>query len=206
MSEQGVNRKRTYRLKARADHQQATRLRIIETTAALHGEVGPARTTVADIARRAGVQRLTVYNNFPDDRSLFEACGAHWMSEHPFPPAMSSAMAEADPQGALTGVLDALYGWYRQHRPMVENMQRDRLLLPAMDLVMKVRMDGQMSDLAAGFASRFAGGGRSDIVRAAVALALDFWTWRRLSQEGITDSEASRMMAETVRSVGDLSR
>ena len=206
MSEQGVNRKRTYRLKARADHQQATRLRIIEATAALHGEVGPARTTVADIARRAGVQRLTVYNNFPDDRSLFEACGAHWMSEHPFPPAMSRATAEADPQGALTGVLDALYGWYRQHRPMVENMQRDRLLLPAMDLVMKVRIDGQMSDLAAGLASRFGGGDRSDIVRAAVALALDFWTWRRLSQEGIADSDASRMMAETVRSAGELSR
>ncbi|MBA2357350.1 MAG: TetR family transcriptional regulator, partial [Actinobacteria bacterium] len=33
-------------------------------TAALHEEVGPARTTIAEIARRAGVQRLTVYKNF----------------------------------------------------------------------------------------------------------------------------------------------
>jgi hypothetical protein len=97
-------------------------------------------------------------------------------------------MAEADPQAALTRVLDPLYGWYRQHRPSVENVQRDRLLLPALDLVMKVRMDRQMSDLAAGVASRFAGDGRSETLQAAVAVAvavaLDFRTWRRRSHEG----------------------
>ena len=198
MAEQGVNRKRTYRLKARADRQQATRLRIVEAAAALHDEVGPARTTVADIARRAGVQRLTVYNNFPDERSLFDACGLHWMSEHPMPAALSEAMSEADPRLALGGALESLYGWYRQHRQTHENLQRDRLLLPALDHVMKFRMDHQMSDLAAGLAGRFNDEGRSGMVRAAVALALDFWTWRRLWQAGISDSEASQLMVKTV--------
>ena len=46
---------RKYELKARAEKQAETRLRIVEATAALHEEVGPASTTVAEIARRAGV-------------------------------------------------------------------------------------------------------------------------------------------------------
>ncbi|MBA2357024.1 MAG: helix-turn-helix transcriptional regulator [Actinobacteria bacterium] len=57
-------------------------------TAALHEEVGPARTTIAEIARRAGVQRLTVYKNFPDEYELFAACQRHFLSE---PPARSRA-------------------------------------------------------------------------------------------------------------------
>ena len=36
----------------------------------LHKEVGPAQTTIAEIARRAGVQRLTVYNHFPTKPDL----------------------------------------------------------------------------------------------------------------------------------------
>src|SRR5438132_12455828 len=76
---------RKYALKARAEKQAETRRRIVEATAALHTEVGPAQTTVAEIARRAGVQRLTVYNNFPDEKALFDACGAYWLAENPPP-------------------------------------------------------------------------------------------------------------------------
>src|SRR4051795_10199971 len=77
--------KRTYELKERARKQAETRRRIVEATVALHQEVGPARTTVAEIARRAGVQRLTVYNHFPDERELFGACSAHFIGGHPPP-------------------------------------------------------------------------------------------------------------------------
>ncbi|HEV2416149.1 MAG TPA: TetR family transcriptional regulator, partial [Candidatus Dormibacteraeota bacterium] len=48
---------RTYQLRVRADRQRETRERIVAATEALHAEVGPARTTIADIARRAGVER-----------------------------------------------------------------------------------------------------------------------------------------------------
>jgi Bacterial regulatory proteins, tetR family len=65
--------------------QQATRARIAAAACALHEEVGVARTTVADMARRAGVQRLTVYNHFPDLHALLPACSAHWLAEHPPP-------------------------------------------------------------------------------------------------------------------------
>jgi hypothetical protein len=53
-----VAKKRAYELKARAQRQARTRQRIVEATMELHKEVGPARTTVAEVARRAGVHRL----------------------------------------------------------------------------------------------------------------------------------------------------
>ena len=61
-----MTEKRKYELRKRAERQQETRRRITEATVALHGEVGPAATQISEIARRAGVQRLTVYNHFPD--------------------------------------------------------------------------------------------------------------------------------------------
>src|SRR5918911_4782003 len=88
--------KRRYELKARAEAQEATRARIAAAAAELHQEVGVAKTTVADIARRAGVQRLTVYNHFPDLQALLPACTAHWMGEQP-PPDLTATLALADP-------------------------------------------------------------------------------------------------------------
>src|SRR3954447_22962408 len=90
--------KRKYELKARAEAQQATRERIAAAAASLHEEVGVAKTTVADIARRAGVQRLTVYNHFPDLETLLPACTAHFLGEHPLPD-LEAALAREGPAG-----------------------------------------------------------------------------------------------------------
>src|SRR3981081_2597907 len=146
--------KRPYRLKARSDTQKATGLRIIQATAALHDEVGPARTTVSEIARRAGVQRLTIYNHFPDEADLFDACGAHWLAEHPLPD-MSTLFAKGDAAEILRQILTGIYGWYRTNARCVEHLQRDRLLMPALDAVMAIRMDRQMGSLADQLAAGF---------------------------------------------------
>src|SRR5712692_6067852 len=61
------------------------RQRIIEAAIELHQTLGPARTTIADIARRASVQRLTVYRYFPDERSLRAACSATFRFGNPPP-------------------------------------------------------------------------------------------------------------------------
>src|SRR5256885_10189304 len=108
---------RKYELKARAESQQRTRERIAAAAAELHAEVGVAKTTVADIARRAGVQRLTVYNHFPDLEALLPACTAHWMAASP-PPDLGDALALTDPAERLRTALTALYGWYRATAPM----------------------------------------------------------------------------------------
>ena len=193
------SQRRTYTLKARAEQQADTRRRIVEATAALHEEVGPARTTVAEIARRAGVSRLTIYNNFPDEKELFAACGDYWLALNP-PPDPSAVFGIEDPAERLRAVLRPFYTWYRRTARASENMHRDRLVLPAFDAVMRIRLDPEVSNLADTLAAGFAPAARSAKgLRAAVALALDFWTWRRLSQEGLTDDAAADLMVGSVK-------
>src|SRR4051795_10238958 len=105
--------KRAYELKKRAERQDETRRRITEAAVALHEEVGVARTTVAEIARRAGVQRLTVYNHFAELSDLLPACSAHYAALHPRPD-LGPALALEDPVARVRAVLSDLYGWYRE--------------------------------------------------------------------------------------------
>ena len=195
---------RKYALKARAEKQAETRRRIVEATAALHTEVGPARTTVAEIARRAGVQRLTVYNNFPDEKELFEACGAYWLAGNP-PPDPTAALGTKNPAERLRAVLIPLYSWYRITAPTIENMQRDRLVMPPLDAVMRIRLDRQFENLATALAAGFTRGAHSRRgLRAAVALAVDFWSWRRLAGEGMSDAAAAALMVGAVKAAAHI--
>ena len=190
--------KRTYRLKARAERQEETRRRIVAATAALHEEVGPARTTVAEIARRAGVQRLTVYNHFPDEGELFAACQAHFVAAHP-PPDFSAALAQRDPRARMTAVLEALYASYRERAPMTSKVLRDRAALPALDELLGRTVDAQLAGLAERLTNGFRVPGRSRRkLHALIALALDFSTWQRLTGNGLDDRAAARLMGEVV--------
>jgi AcrR family transcriptional regulator len=182
--------KRKYELKSRAAAQQQTRERIVAATMELHKEVGPALTTVAEVARRAGVQRLTVYNNFPDEAELFGACQAHWMQLHPLPD-LSAAMAADDPAERVRATLRGYYRWYRETEPMAQNIQRDRGAVPALDSLMQRTADARLDQLADTLAAGF---GVSEERRALVRLALDFWTWRRLSHDGLADDAAADLM------------
>ena len=146
--------KRRYELKARAEAQQATRARIAAAAAALHEEVGVARTTVADIARRAGVQRLTVYNHFPDLDALLPACTAHWLAEHPRPD-LEPAFALEDPAERLRAVLTALYGWYRENAPMQRRLLGERATCPSSTRGWRGRPTRRSPTLAAGLSAGF---------------------------------------------------
>ena len=185
-----MSTKRAYTQRARAEKAAETRRRITEATAALHDELGPARTTVAEIARRAGVQRLTVYNHFPTERELLGACQAHWLAENPQPD-LGPLLAEPDPAGRLRGVAAALYGWFRATESMSAKVLRDAEVMPALGELMAegaAQQEALVDALAAGFGAR---GPRAKHVRAAVALALDFWAWRALARAGLSDAEAA---------------
>ena len=195
--------KRTYRLRARAQRQAETKRRIAAATAELHQELGPARTTIAEIARRAGVERLTVYNNFPDERELFAACQRHFIAENP-PPDYVNALTHENSAERLEAALRELYGWYRRTERMSTNVRRDREIVPALDALMAETADAALEELAKGLAAGFAPRRRpTRAVRAAVALALDFWTWRRLFREGLGTAAAARLMTETVKAAAD---
>src|SRR6476469_6974768 len=91
-----TDEKRPYRMKARAQAQDATRLRITESAVALHGTLGPSRTSISAVAQHAGVRRSTVYRHFPDEAALFDACSVHWAAANP-PPELGAWAAIADP-------------------------------------------------------------------------------------------------------------
>ena len=174
--------KRKYELKARAEAQQATRARIAAAAAALHEEVGIGQTTVADIARRAGVQRLTVYNHFPDLNALLPACTAHWLAEHPRPD-LEPAFAIEDPAERLRAALTALYGWYREAAPMQRRVLGERATVPELDAWLARSGDVVLAELAASLspASNRARG-------RARARLLDL---ERLDREGLDDEAAA---------------
>src|ERR1700755_2540397 len=108
---------RKYDLGRRADSKQQPRREIPEAALSLHSTVGPARTTISAIAERAGVQRLTVYRHFPEERDLLAACGAHWISSNP-PPDPAPWASIADARERVIAALTAIYGWYRANEGM----------------------------------------------------------------------------------------
>jgi AcrR family transcriptional regulator len=188
--------KRKYELKARAEAQEETRQRIAGAAAELHEEFGVGHTTVADIARRAGVQRVTVYNHFADLEALLPACTAHWFARHPIPD-LDAAFAEDDPRERVRVALAAFYPWYRENQAMQMRVQGERSTVPELERWMASTADVRMDALA----EALAGGAPRD-ARTLIRLALDFWTWRRLNSEGLDDDAAARLMAELVPSAG----
>lgn len=178
---------RRYEMQERAKRVEATRRRIVEATSQLHAEVGPARTTVAEIAARAGVSRPTVYNQFPDDASLFAACGALFFETVPRPALDALGLEQA---------LAALYDYYRRGGVLLEHALRDAEVLPSLAAVMR-----PFDDYLETTADRLAGGATGE-ARALIGLALAYSTWRTLTREGsLGDSEAASTMARAVRCV-----
>ena len=193
-----MSSKRPYQLKERAKRQEATRRRIAEVTAELHEEVGPARTTITEVAKRAGVQRLTVYKHYPTDADLFEGCSVHYMSEHPFPD-VTGALSNEDPERRVRETLTLTYGWFRETEAMTANIQRDRLLIPELDARASKMMDPALEWIAAELNGGFgAKGAHAERIAAMVAVAMDFWTWRRLKRLGMDDAAAAKLMADAV--------
>jgi AcrR family transcriptional regulator len=192
-----TDQKRPYRMKARAEQQDATRLRITESAVELHGTLGPSRTTMSAVAKRAGVRRSTLYRHFPDEAALFVACSGHWASRHPLPN-LEDWAAIGDPDERLHRALTELYAYYEDAEPMLSNLLRD------MDVVEAVHtqfarflayMDAAHATLMTGRKSRR----RAHRTRAALGHALAFTTWRSLVREqGCTRSEAAELMTRLV--------
>ena len=175
------NEKRKYEQRDRAAKQEETRRRIAAATAELHASIGPARTTIAEIAKRAGVQRPTVYNNFPTEKELFAACQAHFMTESPLP--------ALDPADGLEEVFSRLYRWWRRNEGMSGNVARDRGSMPALDELMRETADARFDALADAM-------GDDKQSRAFIRVALTVGTWKTLSARGLSDAAAARLMSE----------
>jgi AcrR family transcriptional regulator len=188
---------RKYEMRERARQVARTRARIAAVAAELHQEVGPARTTVAEIARRAGVERLTVYKHYPDELALFGACQAHFLAEAP-PPDPRVHAAIVDPGARLEAVLVDLYGWYRAHQRMVRNVTRDAEVLPAMAETLESQRRAMAGSVELLLRGRGVRGRRRELVAAALGLVLAFRTWDALTAAGLDDAEAARLAVAMV--------
>ena len=120
--------KRKYELKKRAEEMAETHLRITEAAIELHGTVGPSRTTMSAVAKRAGVERRTLYRHFPTEADLFAACSTHYFTANPWPD-LGSWRAIRDPHQRLEHALDELYAYYERTEPMFSNVLRDAELV-----------------------------------------------------------------------------
>jgi AcrR family transcriptional regulator len=185
---------RKYELRQRAEAQAETRQRIVDAAVALHGSVGPAATTISAIAERAGVQRLTVYRHFPDERALFRACSGHWAAMHPLPEPSSWSSA-GDPAARLELALGQLYAHYRETEQMNANIRRDLPVLPAIQEIAASRAPYWESVRAALLRGWNVRGRRRRRLDAVIGHSVDFETWRSLTRrQGVADEEAVALM------------
>jgi AcrR family transcriptional regulator len=193
-----TDRTRPYRMTRRAELEEQTRMRITESAAALHEELGPARTSISAVAERAGVRRSTVYRHFPDEEALFGACSAHWGAANP-PPDPSAWRAIEDPRERTETALRALYAYYGRTDGMFTSLLRDESVVPIVHRLLGDfygYLRAVQDILVAGRGVR---GHAARRTRAAIGHALAFPTWRSLVREqGLDDAKAVELMARLV--------
>jgi len=175
-----------------------TRRRITRAAVELHQTLGPARTSVSEIARRAGVDRVTVYRHFPDDAALFAACSSDFRACNPLP-GIASWSKLTDPRQRLRRGLRDLYSYYEQTGPMLANVIRDAEHMPALRAAGAPRRQW-LAQAEEQLAQGWQGNPRQ--IRHAIAIALDFHTWQTLTrQRGVTRNQVIRLMLSMVDGV-----
>jgi len=191
---------RKYRQKRRAKRQEETRRRIVDATVDLHGTMGPARTSIAAIAERAGVERPTVYRHFPTMESLLQACSSQHWAEFP-PPDPEPWLSINDPEVRMRKGLSELYAYYALHETRIWVIMRDLEEMPELRpfAAQRIAHRQRVRDVLAGaWPDR---GVRQKLLVAAIGHAVDFFTWRSLRRQLLTNEEAIEPMVGLVRSV-----
>jgi len=197
-----MTEKRKYELNKRAERLAETRRRITEATVELHRTVGPAATQISEIARRAGVQRMTVYNHFPDESSLLTACSAHWRALHPSPD-LARWRAVRAPVPRLRSGLRDLYAWYRETEPMTANVLRDSEVVAELRPIIEAGLLRYLGEAQRVLTEPFeAHGMRRERIDAAARGAIDFHLWRALAPLG--DTDAADIAAALVERAADV--
>jgi AcrR family transcriptional regulator len=181
---------RRYELKRRAERQDETRQRIVDATIELHKTIGAARTTISEIAERAGVGRVTVYRHFPDEAALSRACSGHYFAHHPFPD-IARWREIPDPADRLRAGLRESYAWHKENEAMIgmalAEARNNRAMAPY-----HAYWERAAETLASAWRAR---GRRRANLQAAIALALSHDTYRTLTREQqLTDEQAIALM------------
>ena len=187
-----ARKKRKYEQTRRAESQDDTRRRIVEATVELHTTLGPARTSIMAIAERAGVERPTVYRHFPTTEALFEACSSHHWEQNP-PPDPDRWLDVKNPSVRLQTGLGEVYAYYAIHETEFWNILRDLEDKPELRRfgARNIQYRERVLDV---LGSAWHGRKNSKAVRAVIGHAIDFFAWRSLRRQGLTDDAAVELM------------
>jgi AcrR family transcriptional regulator len=186
--------KRSYRLKQRAEGQDQTRQKIVDAAIQLHQAKGLSATSMNDIAQRAQVAKVTVYRHFPDVGTLVNACSGQYFQRHPFPDSERWRQIN-NPLDRFRLGLRETYAYHQSTEPMVA-----RVLGEARDHPVMEPYHEQWQRAVAVLASAWPDHARENVsLKAALALALSFDTWRLLSRtHQLTDDEVIDLMTRLV--------
>jgi len=173
-----------------------TRSRILEATIALSFEKGPLATTMGEIAHRAGVERITLYRHFGDERALHRAAALVCMERYP-PPSVAPLRGIRDPKTRTERALTALYAHWERMAPLVRPILRDADIAPQrFSLELRDRYVQEIRDAV--LAAFTATARRRAELRDAVRHAFEFRTWDSLSRGGFTRRRAVGLMTRLV--------
>ena len=189
---------RTYRLKQRAERQNETRQRIVEAAVELHTTLGPMRTSILAIAEKAGVERPTVYRHFPTMDELLTACSTHYREQNPQPDP-EPWLQIREPEERLRRALSQIYDYYSARESELWKIFRDAEDAPAVRRVAEpdIRHHQRMIDvLVAAWPERDAAK-----LRAFLGHATDFFAWRSLRRQGLSNEQAAEMMIDLAKAV-----
>ena len=185
--------KRRYELKKRAEGQRETRRRIVDAAIELHATKGPARTSLSEVARRAGVQRHTVYRHFPDERALGLACSGHYAERNP-PPDVERWLEVEGEQRLRRGLSD-LYSFYERNAQMLSHVIADSEIDDLTRELTELRFGSFQARTHEILSAVLP---RRRTARAALELALDFRTWQRLHRSGLATPAAANAMVRAL--------
>lgn len=183
-------RKRNYVQTVRRERQDQTRMQIVEALVALHEEIGPKNTTIAAVAARAGVQRLTVYRHFENEGAMLQACSSHWSAQNP-PPQQESWNQIRGTEQRVRAALLAIANYYSRNQKMLTKVYRDASEVKSLAAIMN-GFDSYFSSIADDLASHITKDQKNETLKCVARHLVRFSTWHSLSKENLSNKEIAR--------------
>jgi AcrR family transcriptional regulator len=175
----------------RAATSEATRLRILEATLALHSERGAAGTRWADIAERADVAIGTVYRYFPGYDELIPACTGFGMArlQPPTPEIFGRATSVG---GRITALVGESFSFWERASPWMRHRECDRRAIPAVEAFNR-RQESIFEGLVRAALGPLAR--RRRVVDTTVILS-GFPSWAAFHDRGLPTTESAALVTE----------
>lgn len=183
-------RKRNYVQTIRRERQDQTRLQIVEALVALHEEIGPRNTTVAAVAARAGVQRLTVYRHFENEGAMLQACSSHWSAQNP-PPQQDAWNQIRGTEPRVRAALLAIANYYSENHKMLFKVYRDASEVKPLAAIIN-GFDSYFSRIADDLASHIMKGKKNETLKSVARHLVRFSTWQSLSKEKLSNEDIAQ--------------